>query len=109
MDYNVLIYERVREEVRNGATAQLAIHTGYDRAFHTIIDANVTTLIVGLILFALGSGAVKGFAITLTIGLLTSIISSVTYTRMLVNGIYGGKRVKKLSIGISVLEKTPLK
>lgn len=109
VDYNVLIYERIREEIRNGATPQPAIHTGFERAFHTIIDANITTLIVGLILFALGSGAVKGFAITLTIGLLTSIISSVNYTRMLVNWIYGKKRVNALSIGICPLEKAPLK
>lgn len=107
VDYNVLIYERIREEIRNGSTPQPAIHVGYERAFHTIIDANVTTLIVGLILFAVGTGPVKGFAITLTIGLLTSIISSVTYTRMLTNWIYGGKRVKTLSIGIR--PKIPLK
>jgi len=105
VDYNVLIYERIREEVRNGVTPQPAIHIGYDKAFITIIDANITTLIVALILFALGSGAVKGFAITLTIGLFTSIISSVTYTRALVNGIYGGRRVKHLAIGIKVKGK----
>jgi len=100
VDYNVLIYERIREEIRNGVTPQLAIHTGYDRAFVTIIDANITTLIVALILFALGSGAVKGFAITLTIGLFTSIVSSVTYTRMITNFIYGSRKVKRLAIGI---------
>lgn len=106
IDYNVLIYERIREEIRSGITPQPAIHAGYDKAFATIIDANVTTLIVGLILFALGSGAVKGFAITLTIGLFTSIVSSVTYTRMLVNWIYGAKKVKALSIGINPPQKT---
>jgi preprotein translocase subunit SecD len=100
IDYNVLIYERIREELRNGMTPQAAIHTGYDKAFMTIIDANVTTLIVALILFALGTGPVKGFAITLVIGLFTSIISSVTYSRALVNLIYGNRRVKRLSIGI---------
>lgn len=106
VDYNVLIYERIREEIRSGITPQPAIHAGYDKAFATIVDANVTTLIVGLILFALGSGAVKGFAITLTIGLFTSIVSSVTYTRMLVNKIYGGRKVKALSIGINPPQKT---
>ena len=100
VDYNVLIYERIREELRRGMAPQLAIHTGYERAFVTILDANLTTLIVALILFALGTGAVKGFAITLTIGLFTSIVSSVTYTRALVNWIYGGRRVKHLMIGI---------
>ena len=105
VDYNVLIYERIREEIRNGVTPQLAIHTGYDKAFITIVDANITTLIVALILFALGSGSVKGFAITLTIGLFTSIVSSVTYTRMLTNYIYGSRRVKHLAIGIKGKEK----
>ncbi|MBU0455222.1 MAG: protein translocase subunit SecD [Pseudomonadota bacterium] len=105
VDYNVLIYERIREELRNGSTPQPAIHTGYDRAFVTILDANVTTLIVALILFALGTGPVKGFAITLTIGLFTSIISSVTYTRALVNWLYGSRRVKHLSIGIKTKDK----
>jgi preprotein translocase subunit SecD len=100
VDYNVLIYERIREELRNGVTSQAAIHAGYEKAFTTIIDANITTLIVGLILFALGSGPVKGFAITLVIGLFTSIISSVTYTRAIVNWIYGGRRVETLSVGI---------
>lgn len=105
VDYNVLIYERIREELRNGVTPQAAIQTGYDKAFVTIIDANLVSLIVALILFALGSGAVKGFAIVLTIGLLTSILSSVTYTRALVNWIYGGRRVEKLMIGIRVNSK----
>lgn len=105
VDYNVLIYERIREELRHGITPQAAIHMGYDKAFITIIDANVTTLIVGLILFALGTGPVKGFAITLVIGLFTSIISSVTYTRACVNLFYGGHKVKNLSIGIQVRDK----
>lgn len=100
VDYNVLIYERIREELRQGISPQAAIHTGYDKAFTTIIDANLVSLIVALILFALGSGPVKGFAIIMTIGLFTSIISSVTYTRALVNWIYGGRRVNRLLIGI---------
>ena len=94
IDYNVLIYERIREELRNGVTPQAAIHTGYDKAFVTIVDANLVSLIVALILFALGSGSVKGFAIVLTIGLITSIVSSVTYTRALVNWIYVGDESK---------------
>jgi len=105
VDANVLIYERIREELRNGMTPQAAIHAGYERAFVTIVDANVTTLIVAMILFALGSGSVKGFAITLTIGLLTSMLSAIVYTRAVVNWRYGGKRVERLSIGIRVKGK----
>ena len=99
VDYNVLIYERIREELRNGMSPHAAIQAGYDRAFTTILDANLVSLIVALILFALGSGPVKGFAITLTVGLFTSIISSVTYTRMFINWMYGGRHVKRLRIG----------
>lgn len=100
VDANVLIYERIREELRNGLTPQAAIHAGYERAFVTIVDANITTLIVAMILFALGSGSVKGFAITLTIGLMTSMLSAIVYTRAVVNWRYGGKKVDRLSIGI---------
>lgn len=100
VDANVLIYERIREELRHGLSPQAAIYAGYDRAFATIIDANITTMIVGLVLFAIGTGPVKGFAITLCIGLLTSMLTGVTYTRAIVNWIYGGRSVKKLSIGI---------
>jgi preprotein translocase subunit SecD len=106
IDYNVLIFERIREELRQGTSPQAAIHTGYDRAFITIIDANLVSLIVALILFALGSGAVKGFAIIMTIGLFTSIISSVTYTRAMVNWIYGGRRITRLWIGMKVRHAT---
>ena len=105
VDYNVLIYERIREELRGGMTPQAAIHTGYDKAFVTIVDANITTLIVALILFALGSGAVKSFAIVLTIGLFTSLVSSVSYTRAVVNLTYGGRKIKRLSIGIKSKSK----
>jgi len=100
VDANVLIYERIREELRNGISPQASIHIGYERAFTTIVDSNVTTLIVALVLFALGSGAVKGFAVTLIVGLLTSMVTSIVYTRSVVNWIYGGRTVKKLSIGI---------
>jgi preprotein translocase subunit SecD len=99
VDANVLIYERIREELRNGVSPQASIHIGYDRAFVTIVDSNVTTLIVALILFALGSGIVKGFAVTLIVGILTSMFTATVITRALVNWIYGGKNVKKLSIG----------
>ncbi|NKB46352.1 MAG: protein translocase subunit SecD [Legionellales bacterium] len=100
VDANVLIYERIREELRNGASPQAAIYAGYERAFATIVDANVTTLIVALILFAIGTGPVKGFAVTLSIGLLTSMLTAIAYTRATVNFIYGRRQVKRLSIGI---------
>lgn len=103
VDANVLIFERIREELRLGASPQAAIFTGYERAFVTIVDANVTTLIVAIILFSLGSGVVKSFAITLTIGLLTSMITAILGTRALVNLVYGRRTVKQLSIGIKVL------
>lgn len=102
VDANVLIYERIREELRNGISPQAAIHVGYERAFVTIVDSNITTLIVALILFALGSGVVKGFAVTLIVGILTSMTTAIVFTRALVNWIYGGKNVKRLSIGIKV-------
>ncbi|MBN2689094.1 MAG: protein translocase subunit SecD [Gammaproteobacteria bacterium] len=100
VDANVLIYERIREELRLGITPQAAIQLGYERAFTTIVDSNVTTLIVALVLFALGSGSVKGFAVTLIVGLLTSMVTSIVYTRAVVNWIYGNRSVKSLSIGI---------
>lgn len=100
VDANVLIYERIREELRNGASPQNAIQAGYDRAFSTIIDANVTTLIVGLVLFSIGTGPIRGFAIILSLGLLTSMLTSITFTRAIVNWYYGKRNVKKLSIGI---------
>jgi preprotein translocase subunit SecD len=100
VDANVLINERIREELRLGLSVPAAIRAGYERAFATILDANVTTFIVGLILFSLGSGPVRGFAITLCLGLLTSMLSGVTYSRAMVNAIYGDRKVKKISIGI---------
>lgn len=100
VDANVLIFERIREELRNGAGVQASIHAGYDRAFMTIVDANVTTLIVAIVLFSLGSGTVKNFAVTLTVGLITSMFTAITGTRAIVNALYGGKPVKKISIGI---------
>ena len=102
VDANVLINERIREELRLGMSPQAAIFAGYERAFSTIVDANVTTLIVAVILFSLGTGPVKGFAITLAIGLVTSMITAIFFTRALVNLIYGGRSVKHLSIGIKL-------
>lgn len=100
VDANVLIYERIREELRQNTTPQAAIQTGYDKAFSTIVDANVTTLIVALVLFAVGSGPIQGFAITLIIGLLTSMLTAIWYTRAMVNLAFGSRRVRKLPIGI---------
>jgi preprotein translocase subunit SecD len=100
IDANVLINERVREEVRSGMTPQMAIQAGYERAFGTILDSNVTTLIAGLALLAFGSGPVRGFAVVHCLGILTSIFSAVVVSRGLVNLIYGGrKKVHHLSIG----------
>lgn len=100
VDANVLIYERIREELRHGLSPQAAIYAGYDRAFSTIIDANITTLIVAIVLFSIGTGPVRGFAVTLSLGLLTSMLTGVTYSRAFVNWFYGARRVNKLSIGI---------
>jgi preprotein translocase subunit SecD len=104
VDANVLIFERIREELRAGVTVQKAIYAGYEKAFSTIVDANVTTLIAAVVLFSLGTGAIKGFAITLTIGLITSMFTAVTYTRAIVNLRYGGKRISQLPIGMRIPE-----
>ena len=98
VDANVLIFERIREELRDGQSPQGAIIAGYDRAYTTIIDANLTTLIVAFILFAVGTGPVKGFAVTLSIGILCSMFTAITVTRAVVQLIYGNRRVAKLSI-----------
>ncbi|MPX91074.1 protein translocase subunit SecD [Salinivibrio sp. PR6] len=98
VDANVLIFERIREEIHEGRNPQHAIDRGYSNAFSTIADANITTLITAIILFAVGTGAIKGFAVTLSIGILTSMFTAIIGTRALVNLVYGGKRVKKLSI-----------
>lgn len=108
VDANVLINERIREELRNGVTPHAAIYAGYERAFITIVDANVTTLIVAVILFALGTGSVQGFAITLIIGLLTSMVTAIFFTRAIINLIYGKKRVATLSIGMKQKSTLPL-
>jgi preprotein translocase subunit SecD len=100
IDANVLINERVREELRNGVSPQAAIHAGYENAFGTIVDSNITTLIAGIALFMFGSGPIKGFAVVLCLGILTSMFSAVLVSRALVNLIYGRKaRLNKVSIG----------
>jgi preprotein translocase subunit SecD len=98
VDANVLIFERIREEIRLGNSPQASIHSGYSKAVSTIADANITTLIAAVILFGFGSGPIKGFAITLSIGILTSMFTAIMGTRAVVNLIYGGKRVEKISI-----------
>ena len=98
VDANVLIGERIREELRRGMSPQAAIVAGYDRAYGTILDANLTTLIVAVILFAIGTGPIKGFAVTLAIGILTSMFTAITVTRAIIQVIYGGRRVARLSI-----------
>jgi preprotein translocase subunit SecD len=98
VDANVLINERIREELRNGMTPQAAIHAGYDKAFATIADSNLTTLIAGIVLFAFGSGPVKGFAVVLCLGILTSMFTALTVTRALVNVIYGTRKVERLAV-----------
>jgi preprotein translocase subunit SecD len=98
VDANVLIFERIREELRNGNTPQASIHTGYERALSTIVDANLTTLIAAIVLFNFGTGPIKGFAVTLSIGILTSMFTAIVLTRALVNFFFGGRRLKDLAI-----------
>lgn len=100
VDANVLIFERIREELRNGSSVQASISAGFDKAFITIVDANVTTFIAAIVLFTIGTGAIKGFAVVLSVGLLTSMYTGVTVSRALVNAIYGQRTLKSLPIGI---------
>ncbi|MDR1012399.1 MAG: protein translocase subunit SecD [Coxiellaceae bacterium] len=99
VDACILIYERIKEELRKGVSPQASIYLGYDHAVATIIDANAATLIVTMVLYTLGTGAVKGFAIVLMIGLITSMLTSIVFTRAIINLIYGDRIVKKLAIG----------
>lgn len=99
VDANVLIFTRIREELSSGVPPQKAISAGYDRAFTTILDANLTTFLVAVVLFSIGTGPVKGFAVTLMIGIVTSMFTAIVGTRALINFIYGGRKVTKLSIG----------
>lgn len=106
VDANILIFERIREEMRQGVSPQMSIHRGFDRAFSTIVDSNLTTLIAGIVLFSIGSGPVKGFAVTLSLGIVTSVFTSVVYSRALVNMCYGGKRnLKSLPLGIELFKQ----
>ncbi len=98
VDANVLIFSRIKEELRAGMAPQSAIHAGYERAFSTIFDANITTLLVAIILYAVGTGPVKGFAVTLSIGIVTSMFTAVMVSRAMVNGIYGGRKITDIKI-----------
>jgi len=98
VDANVLIFERIREEMSAGQTPQRAIHTGYDKAMSSIVDANITTLIAALVLFAVGTGPIKGFAITLALGIITSMFTAIVATRTVVNLMFGGRKLTSLSI-----------
>ena len=100
VDANVLIYERIREELRNGVSPQAAIKAGFEKAFSAIVDSNVTTFIAGVVLFVFGTGAIKGFAIVLSLGILTSMFTALMGSRALLTLMFGGKRkVAKLAIG----------
>ena len=98
VDANVLIFERIKEEIKNGNSPQASIHAGYEKAFSTIADANITTLIAAILLFGFGTGPIKGFAITLSIGILTSMFTAIIGTRALVNLTYGNSQIDKLKI-----------
>ena len=98
VDANVLIFERIREEIRNGNSPQASIHSGYQKAFSTIADANITTLIAALMLFSFGTGPIQGFAVTLSLGIISSMFTAIMVTRGLANLIYGGRNLKKLTI-----------
>jgi preprotein translocase subunit SecD len=107
IDANVLINERIREELRNGNTPQASIYTGYDKAFGTILDSNVTNLIAGLALFLFGSGPIRGFAVVLCLGILTSMFSSVMVSRAMVNLLYGNRRrLERVPIGNTSWQQT---
>ena len=107
VDANVLIFERIREEIRIGSTPQASIEAGYAKALSTIVDANITTLIAAVLLFSFGTGPIKGFAVTLFIGILTSMFTAILGTRAVVNLLFGGKRMKVLPIGTRILDKVP--
>jgi preprotein translocase subunit SecD len=98
VDANVLIFERIREELRNGNTPQASISAGYEKALSTIADANITTLIAAIVLFVFGTGPVKGFAVTLSLGILTSMFTSIIGTRTIVNLVFGGRKLERLPV-----------
>ena len=107
VDANVLIFERIREEIRVGSSPQASIQAGYAKALSTILDANITTLIAAVLLFSFGTGPIKGFAVTLFIGIITSMFTAILGTRAVVNLVFGGKRIKSLPIGFKLLDKVP--
>jgi len=98
VDANVLIFERIKEELKTTNNIQKAISAGYEKALLTIADANITTLIASIVLFSFGTGAIKGFAVTLSIGIVTSMFTAIVASRALINLIYGGKKDKELAI-----------
>jgi preprotein translocase subunit SecD len=98
VDANVLIFERIREELRNGNSPQAAIHAGYEKAFSSIADANITTLIAAVVLFTFGTGPIRGFAVTLSLGIITSMFTAIVGTRAVINALYGGRRIQSLPI-----------
>lgn len=98
VDANVLIFQRIREELKNGNSPQASIHAGYEKAFSTIADANVTTLIAAIVLFGFGTGPIKGFAVTLSLGIVCSMFTAIMVTRAIINFLYGGRKLEKLSI-----------
>ncbi|MEN8213434.1 MAG: protein translocase subunit SecD [Pseudomonadota bacterium] len=107
VDANVLIFERIREEIRIGNSPQASIQAGYAKALSTIVDANITTLIAAVLLFSFGTGPIKGFAVTLFIGILTSMFTAILGTRAVVNLLFGGKRMESLPIGTRIMDKIP--
>ena len=98
VDANVLIFERIREELSAGNTVQNSINSGYEKAFSSIADANITTLIAAIVLFAFGTGPIKGFAITLSLGIITSMFTAIIGTRTVVNLVFGGRRLETLPV-----------
>jgi preprotein translocase subunit SecD len=98
VDANVLIFERIREEVAAGASPQNAIHSGYEKALSSITDANITTLIAAIVLFGVGTGPIKGFAITLMLGIITSMFTAIVGTRAIVNLFFGGRKLESLPV-----------
>jgi len=98
VDANVLIFERIREELDAGSAAQTAINSGYEKALSSITDANVTTLIAAVVLFSIGTGPIKGFAITLLLGIITSMFTAIVGTRTIVNLVFGGRKLQSLPV-----------
>jgi preprotein translocase subunit SecD len=98
VDANVLIFERIKEELANGTRIQKAIDSGYEKALLTIADANITTLIAAVVLFSFGTGPIKGFAVTLSIGIITSMFTAIIVSRAIINKVYGGKKITELAL-----------